>query len=156
MDYLDEADRKHEWERMVGVAMNLHRGMPKPASTSLLAEVVKHLDSVVVPAQGERSYLGQPEGLVAVKASLESPHAESKTMPWTSVPVPRRPTRGMAPRVFAVDPTGKYLLVANEATDNVIAFEIDARSGLLAPTCNILKIDSPTCVKFARIDLLME
>ncbi len=70
--------------------------------------------------------------------------------------VQQEPTRGMAPRGFAVDPTGKYLLVANEVTDNVIAFEIDAQSGLLAPTYNILKIDSPTCVKFARIDLPME
>jgi len=79
MDYLDEADRKHEWERMVAVARELHRGMPNPASTSLLAEVAERLDSIVVPAPGDRNYFVQPEGLAAVKAFLESPHAESKT-----------------------------------------------------------------------------
>jgi 6-phosphogluconolactonase len=70
--------------------------------------------------------------------------------------IQQEPTRGMAPRGFGIDPTGKYLLVANEITDNVIAFEIDAQSGLLTPTFTILKVDSPTCVKFARVDLPME
>jgi hypothetical protein len=37
------------------------------------------MDSFVVPANGARNYFVQPEGLAAVKAFLESPHAESKT-----------------------------------------------------------------------------
>ena len=79
MDYLDEADRKGEWERMTGVAMELHRDVSNPASVFLLAEVAARLNSFTVPAQGERNYFVQPEGLAAVKAFLESPHAESKT-----------------------------------------------------------------------------
>ena len=79
MDYLDEADRKAEWERMAGVAMELHRDMPNPASTSLLAEVAESMNGFVAPAPGDRNYFVQPEGLAAVKAFLESPHAESKT-----------------------------------------------------------------------------
>ena len=39
MDYLDEAGRKGEWERMAGVAMKLHGSLANPASISLLAEV---------------------------------------------------------------------------------------------------------------------
>lgn len=79
MDYLDEADRKAEWERMAGVAMELHRDMSSPASTSLLAEVAESINGFVVPAPGDRNYFVQPEGLAAVKAFLESPHAESRT-----------------------------------------------------------------------------
>jgi hypothetical protein len=79
MDYPDEADRKGEWERMAGVAMGLHRDVSNPASVSLLADVAMRLNSSALPAPGERNYFVQPEGLAAVKAFLESPHAESKT-----------------------------------------------------------------------------
>ncbi|MGA2148506.1 MAG: hypothetical protein ABSH49_26480 [Bryobacteraceae bacterium] len=79
MDYLDEVDRKGEWERMAGVAMELHRDVSNPASISLLADVAAHLESFIVPAPGERNYSIEPEGLAAVKAFLESPQAESKS-----------------------------------------------------------------------------
>jgi hypothetical protein len=79
VDYLDQANRKDEWERMAGVAMKLHRRIPNSACTSLLVEVAESLGSFIVPDQGDRNYFVQPEGLAAVKAFLESPHAESKT-----------------------------------------------------------------------------
>ena len=79
MDYMDEAKRKDEWEKLVGVAMELHRRVSGPASTSLLAKVTERLSSFIVPAPGNRNYFVQPEGLAAVKAFLESPHAESRT-----------------------------------------------------------------------------
>jgi hypothetical protein len=79
MDYLDEANRKDEWERIAGVAMNLHRKLENPASLSLLKEVGEALKGFVVPAEVDRNYFVKPEGLAAVKAFLESPHAESKT-----------------------------------------------------------------------------
>lgn len=77
--YLDEAIRKEEWEKMVGVAMSLYRELRPPASTSMVAKVATDLDNFVVPAESERSYFVEPEGLAAVKAFLESPHVESKT-----------------------------------------------------------------------------
>lgn len=79
MDHLDQADRKSEWERMAGVAMDLRERMSNPASLSMLREVDERLDGFSVPDQSERNYFVQPEGLAAVKAFLESPHAESKT-----------------------------------------------------------------------------
>jgi hypothetical protein len=79
MDYLDEADRKVEWERMTGAAMELRRDVSNPASISVLTDVAIRLESFTVPAVGERNYYVEPEGLAAVKAFLESPHAESKS-----------------------------------------------------------------------------
>jgi hypothetical protein len=79
MDYLDEVDRKGEWERMTGVAMELRRDVSNPARISLVPDVVDRLNSFIVPALGTRNYSVEPEGLAAVKAFLESPHAESKT-----------------------------------------------------------------------------
>jgi hypothetical protein len=78
MDYLDET-RRIEWEKMVGVAMDLHRQVANPSGIALLTEVPGLLDSFVVASPQERNYFVQPEGLAAVKAFLESPHAESKT-----------------------------------------------------------------------------
>ena len=79
MDYLDEVDRKGEWERMTGVAMELRRDVSNPARISLIPDVMGRLNSFTVPALGARNYSVEPEGLAAVKAFLESPHAESKT-----------------------------------------------------------------------------
>jgi hypothetical protein len=78
MDYLD-ADRKGEWERMVGVAMDLRGEISNPSELSLLADAAERLRRFRVPDPSERSYSVEPEGLAAVKAFLESPHAESKT-----------------------------------------------------------------------------
>src|ERR1017187_9074311 len=78
MDYLDET-RKAEWEKMTGAAMNLRGQVANPSSIRQLKEAKELLDDFVVPSQQERNYFVQPEGLAAVKAFLESPHAESKT-----------------------------------------------------------------------------
>jgi len=38
--------------------------------------------------------------------------------------------RGKTPRDFAVDPTGNWLLVANQDTDSIVTFKLDDESGL--------------------------
>jgi len=39
------------------------------------------------------------------------------------------PTQGKTPRSFAVDPSGKYLLAANQDSNNVVVFRIDPKTG---------------------------
>ena len=41
------------------------------------------------------------------------------------------PTMGEKPRNFAISPDEKYLLVANQTTDNIVCFERDKKTGLL-------------------------
>jgi hypothetical protein len=79
MDHLDEMNRKCEWEAMTGVALQMRREVSNPADNSLLAEAATRLNKFVVAAPKERNYFVQPEGLAAVKAFLESPHALPKT-----------------------------------------------------------------------------
>jgi hypothetical protein len=79
MDYLDETNRRHDWETMAGTAMGLRQEVSNPAGISLLAEATARLERFAVPPEGERNYFVQPEGLAAVKAFLESPHGDSKT-----------------------------------------------------------------------------
>ncbi|ATB33435.1 lactonase family protein [Melittangium boletus] len=53
------------------------------------------------------------------------------------------------PRNFAIDPTGSYLLVANQKGNTVVTFQRDARTGKLAPAGQPLEIPTPTCLVFA-------
>jgi 6-phosphogluconolactonase len=57
-------------------------------------------------------------------------------------PVQEISTGGQAPRTFAFDPTGAYMLVANQLSDAVTIFAVDRRTGRLTPTGRNLK-DSP-------------
>ena len=55
------------------------------------------------------------------------------------------------PRNFAIEPTGKYMLVANQSGDNVIVFRIDQSTGALSPTEASVKVASPVCVRFMEV-----
>jgi hypothetical protein len=79
MDYLDQAGRKSEWERMAGVAMELHRGVSNPASVALLAEVTARVNSFVVPPRFPRVHLVLHAGRTIV--ALSSAQAKPKNSP---------------------------------------------------------------------------
>jgi 6-phosphogluconolactonase len=52
------------------------------------------------------------------------------------------------PRNFAIDPTGAYLLVAHQYSNNVIVFKRDPATGKLSKTGNEIKLDVPVCIVF--------
>ncbi|CAN5471236.1 hypothetical protein BH10BAC3_BH10BAC3_02950 [soil metagenome] len=54
---------------------------------------------------------------------------------------------GIQPRSFTTDNTGKYVLVANQGSNNVVIFKRDAVTGLLSATGSELSIPKPVCVK---------
>jgi 6-phosphogluconolactonase len=56
--------------------------------------------------------------------------------------------KGRSPRSFAIDPTGTFLLVANQDTGNIITFKIDASTGKLIDTGIETKVPTPVCVRF--------
>jgi len=62
------------------------------------------------------------------------------------------PTQGKTPRNFEIDPTGKFLFLANQDTNNVVVFRIDPNSGRLTPTGQTLHVPSPVCLKFVAAD----
>ena len=66
----------------------------------------------------------------------------------TLTEVEQLPPGGTMPRNFAIDPTGSYLLSANELSGNVALFKIDAGTGRLSPTKTVLKLDVPVCIVF--------
>jgi 6-phosphogluconolactonase len=60
------------------------------------------------------------------------------------------PTRGSVPRFFAFDPAQRFLYVANQGGDSIVAYKV-ARNGLLAPSRLRTRVGSPACIVFRQI-----
>jgi 6-phosphogluconolactonase len=58
---------------------------------------------------------------------------------------------GKGPRNFIMDPTGKYLLVANQNSDNIVIFKRNKQTGLLQKTGFEIKVPKPVCLKMISI-----
>jgi 6-phosphogluconolactonase len=63
--------------------------------------------------------------------------------------VQRVTSYGKNPRDFAIDPTGKFLLVANQDSDSIFVYRIDQSSGKIFRQSAPLEIGNPVCLKFA-------
>jgi 6-phosphogluconolactonase len=60
---------------------------------------------------------------------------------------------GKTPRNFMVDPTGRFLLVANQNTNSVNVFSVDQKTGRLYPTrSRIDDISMPVCLKMVAVE----
>lgn len=62
--------------------------------------------------------------------------------------VEHAPTGGDQPRNFNLTPDGAWLLCANQATDNLIVFKVDAGTGRLAATGRTARVPKAVCVLF--------
>jgi len=62
--------------------------------------------------------------------------------------VKRYPTLGKTPREFAIDPTGRWLIVGNQESDSAYFFRRDPQTGELASDPKQLSIGSPVDFKF--------
>lgn len=56
------------------------------------------------------------------------------------------------PRNFAIDPTGNFLLVANQDGNDIVIFRRDRKTGLLTPSGKRIQVDKPVCLKFVAMD----
>ena len=59
-----------------------------------------------------------------------------------------QPALGKTPRNFNFDPTGNFLLVANQQSDNIVIFKIDRKTGLLTDTGKRISVPNPVCIKW--------
>jgi 6-phosphogluconolactonase len=67
-------------------------------------------------------------------------------------PVEQSLTGGVMPRFFTIDPTGAYLLAANQISNNVVLYKIDPSTGRLLKTNTEIKVDTPVCLKFVPMN----
>jgi len=66
--------------------------------------------------------------------------------------IERYSTMGKTPRNFVIDPTGHYLLVANQNSDNIVVFKINPDNGKLTPLNVQIKISMPVCLKMVPVE----
>lgn len=59
-------------------------------------------------------------------------------------------TLGNHPRMFGIDPTGKFIIVANQVSGDVVIFKRNAQTGLLKKVGNSIKIIEPSCVQIRQ------
>jgi 6-phosphogluconolactonase len=59
-------------------------------------------------------------------------------------------TMGIKPRNFTIDPSGAYLLAANQQTNNIVIFKRDIVTGLLQYTGNQINIPEPVCLQMIK------
>ncbi|SHL24347.1 lactonase family protein [Flavobacterium chilense] len=60
-------------------------------------------------------------------------------------------TLGKGPRDFAIDPTGNYLLVGHQYTNNIVIFKRDKTTGKLTDTGKRIELCSPVGLVFTKI-----
>jgi len=61
------------------------------------------------------------------------------------------PTRGKTPRNCEFDPTGYWLLVSNQDSDNAVVFRIALDTGRLTQTGEPVKVPAPFCERFLPV-----
>lgn len=66
--------------------------------------------------------------------------------------VKRYSSMGKSPRNFVIDPTGSYLFVSNQYSNNVSVFKINKHTGRLTLTPSLINIDTPMCIRFVPVN----
>ncbi|HET9434554.1 MAG TPA: beta-propeller fold lactonase family protein, partial [Chitinophagaceae bacterium] len=61
-------------------------------------------------------------------------------------------TLGKTPRNFNFDPSGNYLLVGNQDSDEIVIFKRNLKSGLLEDTKKRIAVGKPVCLKWAAVE----
>jgi 6-phosphogluconolactonase len=102
----------------------------------------KEAAEVIVHPAGKFLYASNRAGVDSIAAFAIDPTKGTLRL------VGQYSTRGKTPRHFAIDPTGKFLLAANEESNNIVVFKIDPATGALTPTGQVVEVPSPVCVTF--------
>ena len=59
---------------------------------------------------------------------------------------------GDIPRGFSIDPSGKFLLAANQESNDIVIFNRDEKTGLLTDTGKRIAVGKPVCLKWAKAE----
>ena len=102
----------------------------------------KEAAEVIVHPTGKFLYASNRAGVDSITAFAIDPAK------GTLLLVGQYSTKGKTPRHFAIDPTGTFLLAANEESNNIVIFKIDPATGALTPTGQAVEVPSPVCITF--------
>lgn len=65
-------------------------------------------------------------------------------------PVETVSTLGKGPRNFSLDPSGKFLLVAHQYTNDVVIFNRNVKTGKLTDSKKRIEVGTPVCLVFSK------
>lgn len=59
---------------------------------------------------------------------------------------------GVHPRNFTIDPSGNYLLIANQDSNNIVVFKRNKETGGVSPTGTEIELSQPVCLKMIPVE----
>ena len=62
--------------------------------------------------------------------------------------IQRRSVEGKEPREFSFDPSGHFMLIANQKSNQIVTLRVDPKTGLLGETVQKIGFDSPSDFRF--------
>ncbi|MDF3078143.1 MAG: lactonase family protein [Sphingobacteriaceae bacterium] len=65
--------------------------------------------------------------------------------------VGRQSAIGKGPRDFAIDPTGNFMLIANQDSNDIYVLKRDKKTGIPSETVAKIDVFAPVCLKFASV-----
>ena len=151
-----DAARVREFMQPFAMAgsVDVFRWYPGTGHLQLLQRIAAHPDTAKGPfrsadlhvsADGRFLYVTNRESESNITTfSIDSNKGTLRTIGYT-------PVLGKEPRNFMIDPTGHWLLAANQNGKNVVIFKIDQQTGLLTATGKQLDIPAPVCLKMTPV-----
>jgi 6-phosphogluconolactonase len=127
------------WDAKIGRLQPVQTVSPYPADYS---GKEKSAGELAVSADGRFVYIslrGDQDSIVGYAVNQRD---------GTLKEIQRVPCNGKTPWSFGLDPTGRWMLVTNEASDSVSVLHIDPATGLLTVTNESLSIPKPVTVVF--------
>jgi 6-phosphogluconolactonase len=122
---------------------------------------LKNIQRISTKPAGDTSFAGSADVHVSPdgKFLYASNRAEANTIAIFSINqkngklalIGHQSTIGKTPRNFNFDPTGNFLLVANQNSDTIVVFKIDKTTGLLTDTNNNIAAGKPVCLKWVSM-----
>ncbi len=96
---------------------------------------------ICISPDGKFLYTSDRADLNIITAFSIDPNSGKLTMIGT------QSSMGEHPRHFMIDPTGNYLLAANQDSESIIIFKRDKKTGLLSTTDKEIHIPRPVCLR---------
>jgi 6-phosphogluconolactonase len=132
--------RAYSWDAKDGRLQLVQALSPYPAGYSGKEE--KSSGEIAMSRDGRFLYVslrGDQDSIVAYAVDKKA---------GTLKEIQRVSSQGKMPWSFGIDPTGRWMLVTNEASSSVTVFSVDRATGKLSATGESLSIPKPVTVAF--------
>ncbi|MBS1662776.1 MAG: lactonase family protein [Bacteroidetes bacterium] len=132
----------------LGGSVDVFQLYPGTGKLKLLQRIAAHADTAKGPFRSADIHV-TPDGrflYASNRAEANLAMFEIDQSRGTLKTIGYQPVFGKEPRNFMIDPTGGYLLVANQDSNTIIVFKIDAQTGRLIPTKEKISVPSPVCL----------